>query len=119
VTEDKLKAVGKMVTDEEPAAAGAARYKLARKSDYDGMRQARVIFGTCSTLLTIVLVYYCMMKFVIHQPIPFEDQLTAMTQSFQQRSEQPGASIQQIPPTDPTAQQAPSPVSTAPVSNSR
>jgi len=119
VTEDKLKAVGDVSVDEESAAAGAARYKLARKSDYDGVRQARVFFGTCSTLLTIVLVYYCMMKFVIHQPVPFEEQLTAMTQSFHRSEQSPGSSMQQIPPTDPTAQQAPSPVSTAPVPNSR
>ncbi len=89
VTEDKIRKSGSINTrtmsagaEEDEEDKGAARYKLSRGSSYDSIRQFRTFFISISTLLTIFFVYYFTMKFVIHQPIPFEEELTQFVQSI-------------------------------------
>src|SRR5438094_691358 len=74
VTEDKIRQAGHSARspndelgdeDNQPN-----KFRLSRKTSYDGVRQARTVFTTLTTLLGICFVYYFTMKFVIHQPIP-------------------------------------------------
>lgn len=70
VTEDKIK-TGAETKEEE----SGSKFKLARGATYDGLRQVRTFFFTLTTLLLIAFVYYFVMKFVIHEPVPFEDEI--------------------------------------------
>ena len=89
VTEDKIKqanAAGirsSKLDDEDDETTKERRYRLSKGSSYDGLRSARTFFMTVTSLVSIVLVYYCVMKFVIHQPIPFEDEINKLIADFQ------------------------------------
>lgn len=108
VTEDKIKQAGvRSAPDEE----SASKYKLSRGASYDGLRQARTFFLTLTSLLTIAFVYYFTMKFVIHQPIPFEEEITHLVDDVQKQmgggtpTQDPNAMQQQVPAQDPNAMQ--------------
>ena len=100
VTEDKIRQAG---TGRAPDEEAASKYKLSRGASYDGLRQTRTFFFTLTSLLTIAFVYYFTMKFVIHQPIPFEEEITNFVNGMQGQMGQGG---QQTMPTtpDPNAQ---------------
>jgi len=95
ITEDRIRLAG------EEKADGGSKYRLSKGTSYDGLRQARTFFLTLTSLLTIAFVYYFMMKFVIHQPIPFEDQLNQIV-GVQQNS---GNAANTQAPIDPSQQQ--------------
>lgn len=91
VTEDKIKQASAMDMggggrdDDEPQ----SKYRLSRKSSYDSLRQSRTFFLTLTTLISIALVYYCTMKFVLHEPVPFEQEITSFVQEIMNRAQQP------------------------------
>lgn len=96
VTEDKIRqAAGRgapsKFNDEDENAD--SKFRLSRKGgSIDLMRQTRTFFLTATSLLTIFLAYYFTMKFVIHQPVPFEPEMSALIQSFVNSAQpQPGA----------------------------
>ncbi|MBX9687244.1 MAG: hypothetical protein K2X27_11115 [Candidatus Obscuribacterales bacterium] len=81
VTEDKIRkgsSVESDYSDELDESTSERKFKLSRGNSYDSIRSARTFFFTSTTLLTIFFVYYFVMKFVIHQPIPFESQLSLL-----------------------------------------
>lgn len=75
VSEDRIKRPGEKRRDDEESPQ--LDYRLARRSSYDALRQFRTFFLTLSTLLLIALAYYSVMKFVLHEPVPFEDKIAA------------------------------------------
>jgi hypothetical protein len=86
VTEDKIRQAGyagRSTEDQIELEEGQGKFKLSRKTSYDGVRTVRTVFTTLSTLLAICFVYYFTMKFVIHQPIPFEEQITGVVNKVQ------------------------------------
>lgn len=86
VTEDRIKHAGiaRSNSPETEEVPGEAKFRLSRKSSYDSMRQFRTFFMTTSTLIGIFFAYYFVMKFVLHQPIPFEQELTQLVERFGQ-----------------------------------
>ncbi len=92
VTEDKIKqanAAGIRSTqvDEDEFEEGAKekRFRLSKGTSYDSLRSARTFFMTITTLVSIVFVYYFTMKFVIHEPIPFEQEISNFISDFQKQ----------------------------------
>lgn len=84
VTEDKIRQAGARLSDNEEGEDGQAKFKLAKRGTYDGVRQFRSFFLTVSALLGVFFIYYCGMKFVAHQEIPFEDEIIRFVQSLEQ-----------------------------------
>lgn len=102
VTEDKIKQLGsRNGGDEDDGSDGrkAEKFKLSRKTSYDGVRQVRTVFTTITTLLAIIFVYYFTMKFVIHEPIPFEDTISALIDQVQKHGIQSIGQMNQQQPT--------------------
>lgn len=77
VTEGSIRAAGQKATDDGET---SARYNLSRGSSYDSVRQIRAYSMTLTSIISIFLVYYCVMKFVIHQPVPYEQEMTNFVQ---------------------------------------
>ena len=76
VTEGSIAAAGQG-KDDEP---NSARFQLSRGASYDSVRTLRTYSMTLTTIISIFLIYYCVMKFVVHQPIPYEEELTNFVQ---------------------------------------
>lgn len=90
VTEDKIRHAGiARNTQEIETVPGEAKYRLSRKTSYDSMRQFRSFFITTSTLMGIFFVYYFAMKFMLHQPVPFEQELTQFVEKLGQGNSSP------------------------------
>lgn len=87
VTEDKIKQLGAGREEASEDEGGQGKFKLARRGSHDTVRQFRSFFLTASALLAVVFIYYCSMKFVAKQPIPFEDELTKLFLDLQKQQQ--------------------------------
>ncbi len=90
VTESKIKQAGagcrRTPGDDENSEEGRGKFRLSRKTTYAGVRQARMVFTTLTTMLAIIFVYFFTMKFMIHKPIPFEQQVTSIIDDLQKHN---------------------------------
>lgn len=80
VTEGSIAAAGQARNDDADDEPGGKRFRLARGTTVDSVRQLRTYSMTLTSIVSIFLVYYCVMKFVVHQPIPYEQELTNFVQ---------------------------------------
>ena len=108
ITENSINQAGKNAEEDEGSHSG--KFRLSRKSSYDGVRQTRRFFLTITTLLVIFFGYFFTMKFVIHQQIPYEHEATALIDDMAKRiqSQSLRLSVQQ-----PAAQQLNNPAEAA------
>jgi hypothetical protein len=98
VTEDKIRQAGARQSSSEEDDDGQEKFRLSRRTSYEGVRQVRTFFLTLTTLLVIAFVYYFVMKFVVHEPIPFEDKVVPIIDKLMGRSSYDN----QAPPAPPT-----------------
>ena len=78
------------VTDDQKNVAGSAgfddpvgpkSFKLSKK-EYSAHRAIRSFFFASSTVLMLVLVFFVTMKYILHKPVPGEEQLTAIVRQI-------------------------------------